>query len=105
MVFFLTRSALCIGIVAAVASGGGAARLVTTIDHGARDSLEGAGRACLASSDCLRIGTAALSAATIPAVDDGARTPVAPPDEASRRAAVPRRSDARSIRRAIVAGE
>lgn len=104
MVFFLTRSALCIGIVAAVASGDGAGRLATAIDRGARDSLEGAGRACLASSDCLRIGTAALSAATVPAADEGARTASAPPHEPPRRAAVPRRSESRSIRRAIVAG-
>ncbi len=69
MMFFLARSALCIGVVAAAATGIGTGPLATAIDRGAREAAEGVGRACLASHECLRAGTAALSAAagTVPA--------------------------------------
>lgn len=63
MMFFLARSALCIGIVAAAAGGIGTGPVAEAIDRSARDAAEGVGRACLASSDCLRVGAAALSAA------------------------------------------
>ncbi len=63
MMFFLARSALCIGVVAAAASGIGTGRFAAAIDQSAREAADGVGRACLASRDCLRAGTAALSAA------------------------------------------
>ena len=86
MMFFLARSALCIGAVAAAAGGLGGEGLVTAADRGARQVAADAGRACLASSTCLRVGTAALSAAggASPVTDPGAS--VAAPAGPRRRA-------------------
>ena len=59
MLFFLARSTLCIGLVAAAASGVGTRPLATAV---ARNAADGFGRACLASEGCLRAGAAALAA-------------------------------------------
>ena len=103
MVFFLTRSALCIGIVAIAASGVGTDRLATTIDRGARDGLDGAARACLGSSDCLRVGTAALSAVTGEGSNDHERAAL-PSNEPARHGTGLRRPEARQFRKTSVAG-
>lgn len=90
MIVFLARSALCIGLVAAAASGVGTGSLTTTIARGAREAADGAGRACLASSDCVRIGAAALSGAALRAPDafPAALAPLGPLASPVRRAPV-----------------
>lgn len=60
---FLTRTAICIGLVAFAASNASGGGLATALDRSARDAVETAGRACLGSGDCLRIGTTMLAAA------------------------------------------
>lgn len=62
--FFLTRSALCIGLVALAASdAGGADALRAAVGDGARGAATTLGRACLGSSECLRAGTLVVAAA------------------------------------------
>ena len=61
--FFVAKATLCIGLVAVVASqaGGGPA---AGLDGDARAAAASLGRACLASSDCLRVGAGVLAAAS-----------------------------------------
>ena len=54
--FFLIRSAVCIGAVALLATGGGKAGLGHLLDTDGRDVAQTLGQACVASNDCLRIG-------------------------------------------------
>lgn len=66
MMLFLARSALCIGLVAAAGAGVGVGQITTAVERGTRASVEDAGRACLASADCLRAGLTALEGADPP---------------------------------------
>lgn len=71
--FFVAKATLCIGLVAVVASqaGGGSA---AGLDGHARAAAASLGRACLASSDCLRVGAGVLAAASGGAVATRAAT-------------------------------
>lgn len=60
---FLTRTAICIGLVAFAASNASGGGLGTALDRSVRDAAETAGRACLGSGDCVRIGATMLAAA------------------------------------------
>ena len=60
---FMARSALCIGLVAVAASNAGGGTLTTAIERGGRDAAEAAGRACLRSTDCLRMGASLVEPA------------------------------------------
>ncbi len=71
--FFLTRAAVCIGLVALAASNAGGAGLASAIDRGVRETAATAGQACLRSADCLAVGAGLMAAA--------APTVAAPPSE------------------------
>ena len=54
--FFLIRSAVCIGTVAVLATGGNQTGMGRVIDSGGRQVAQSLGRACVASNGCLRLG-------------------------------------------------
>ena len=60
--FFLIRSAVCIGTVAVLATGGGQAGMRRVIDSDGRQVVRDLGRACLASNGCLRFGLGVVAA-------------------------------------------
>ncbi len=70
--FFLTRAAVCIGLVAAAASAAGGSDLAAPLDHQARDAVAQAGRACMASRECLDVGVGLMAAAASVGADAGA---------------------------------
>ena len=86
--FFLTRAAVCIGLVAAAASAAGGGELATTLDHGARDAATQLGGACLASRRCMALGTG-LVAAALPTADADASPPRFRPPRRADRAEAP----------------
>ncbi len=61
--FFLIRSAVCIGAVALLVTGGGNAGLGRVLDTDGRDVAQSLGQACIASSGCLRIGMGLVATA------------------------------------------
>ena len=54
--FFLIRSAVCIGTVAVLVTGGDRAGMGRVIDSGGHEVVQSLSRACVASNDCLRLG-------------------------------------------------
>jgi len=60
---FLSRSVLCIGVVATAAAGGGP-DLRAAVSGAGRGLAQHLGRACSASLECQRVGIALASAAT-----------------------------------------
>lgn len=61
--FFLIRSAVCIGTVAVLAAAGGdKAGMGRVFDSGGREAVQNLGRACVASNDCLRLGMSVVAA-------------------------------------------
>ena len=72
--FFLIRSAVCIGAVALLAMGGGEAGFGRVLDTGGRKAAQSLGQACMASSACLRMGMGVV--ATAARVDDQRAAPV-----------------------------
>jgi hypothetical protein len=61
--FFVAKATLCIGLVAVVASQAGGSP-GAGLDADTRAAAASLGRACLASSDCLRVGAGVLAAAS-----------------------------------------
>ena len=61
--FFLIRSAVCIGAVALLATGGGKTDIGRVLDIGGRETAQRLGQACVASNDCLRIGMGLVATA------------------------------------------
>ncbi len=65
--FFLFRSAFCIGAVALAAAGNGdRVGLESLMDHAGPEVVQSLGRACLTSQDCLRIGMTLVAPADRP---------------------------------------
>ena len=61
--FFLIRSACCIGVVALFAASGDGSSLRTVVDDGGRNLARHLGEACIASRECQHVGMSLASAA------------------------------------------